>query len=161
MRTPSDKARRARRGFSLLIVLIVVTLLAGLAAAFVSRASSANDADAAKRRYDRTVSCADAAREMLTSKFDAYGTSPTQLTLNSVLNDQKMTTGHYDSVAVTSVSAAAGTGGGNFGVSDVSPWVSLKSASCTTALTVPPAPEDFWQLRQWQARSAVTGAEMV
>jgi hypothetical protein len=29
------------------------------------------------------------------------------------------------------------------------------------ALTVPPAPESFWQAVQWQARSSVTGWEMV
>jgi hypothetical protein len=35
------------------------------------------------------------------------------------------------------------------------------ASSGTTALTVPPLPEDLWQLRQWQARSAVIGAEIV
>jgi hypothetical protein len=33
-----------------------------------------------------------------------------------------------------------------------------KESSGTTALTVPPLPEDFWQFLQWQARNAVTGA---
>ena len=31
----------------------------------------------------------------------------------------------------------------------------------TTALTLPPEPEVFWQCTQWQARSSVTGTSTV
>jgi hypothetical protein len=43
----------------------------------------------------------------------------------------------------------------------VSPLVMRKLSVGTTAFTVPPVPEAFWQLTQWHTRSALTGAEMV
>jgi hypothetical protein len=39
--------------------------------------------------------------------------------------------------------------------------VILNASAGTTAPTVPAAPEARWQLRQWQARSSVTGALML
>ncbi len=70
-----------------------------------------------KRRYDHAVSCSDAARDLLLSQFKVYSVSPTSLTLNQVIDDQLMASGHYDNVAVTSVNAAVGftseTGGSN------------------------------------------------
>jgi hypothetical protein len=39
--------------------------------------------------------------------------------------------------------------------------VILNAALGTTALTLPPVPEAFWQCVQWQARSSATGASIV
>jgi len=74
----------------------------------------------AKRRYDHAVSCSDAARDLLMSQFRSYNISPTSLTLNQVVDDQIMASGHYDNLAVTSVVAATGFGSGVGGASDVS-----------------------------------------
>ena len=75
---------------------------------------------AALRASIRASTCAEAGRELLLSQFRAYGASPTQLTLNSTMNDQKVSSGHYNQFAIRSVTAVVGVGSTGLGVSDMS-----------------------------------------
>ena len=98
---------------------MIVAILGVVAFGIVQMGATETDAAGAKRRYDKAVSCTDAARDLLLSEFRLYGTDPTSLTLNQVLDDQRMTSGHYDNLAVTSVSLAKGYGSGSVGMTDV------------------------------------------
>jgi hypothetical protein len=106
-----------RRGSTLIVALMIIALVTVVAFAIVKMGSTEADAGGAKRRYDHAVSCSDAARDLLLSQFKIYSISPTSLTLNQVIDDQVMASGHYDNLAVTSVVSAAGftsqTGGSN------------------------------------------------
>ncbi len=95
-------------GSSLLLALIIVSILSVVALAIVQMGSIENDATGAKRRFDHSIGCADAARDLLMSQFHTYGVSPTQVTLSQVVGDQIMSSGHYDQLNVTSVVAASG-----------------------------------------------------
>jgi hypothetical protein len=107
------------RGSAILLALVLVLVLALVGLAVVSRASREGDAAAAKRNYDKAVSCADAAREMLLSKFSTFGVSPIYLNLTNTVDDKTMGTGHYDAVTVTNVTRAAGTATSTYGLSDL------------------------------------------
>ena len=92
------------------------------------------------RRYARAVSCTDAARDYLLSQFKASNLSasyiaayaantscatvagnPVPCINNIQINDQTMSTGHYDDFAVTSVGLATGVNTTqNTGVNDIS-----------------------------------------
>lgn len=115
-----SRARGRQRGSSLLLALMIVAILTVVAFAIVQMGSTEADAVGAKRRYDHAVSCSDAARDLLMSQFRAYNISPTSLTMNQVVDDQVMASGHYDNLAVTSVVPATGFGSGVGGASDVS-----------------------------------------
>jgi Tfp pilus assembly protein PilX len=116
----SGGCRRAERGSALLLAVMLVLILSVVGLAIANRAANEGDSVAAKRHHDASVSCADAARELLMSQFTAFGTSPTEMVLNSVVSDRTLRTGHYDQVNVTSVVAESGVAQANFGVSDVS-----------------------------------------
>jgi hypothetical protein len=119
------------RGTALLMVIVILAVLAVVGVGIASRASREGEAASAKRQYDKSVSCADAAREMLMGQFNAYGVSPTMLTLNQTVEDRQLASGHYDqhsvtsgafdNLAVTSVVATSGAAAvSTFGVTDVS-----------------------------------------
>jgi len=111
--------KRNDRGSALLISVILVLLMAVVGLALVSRSTSEVDAVGAKRNYDVAVSCADGAREMLMSSFTTFGASPTSLSLDKTVGDKRLTTGHYDSFALQSVVATAGSGTGAVGATDI------------------------------------------
>ncbi len=115
--TVVSRPQTLRRGSALIVALMIIAAVTVVAFAIVKMGSTEADAGGAKRRYDHAVSCSDAARDLLLSQFRVYSISPTSLTLNQVIDDQTMASGHYDNLAVTSVSAAAGftseTGGSN------------------------------------------------
>jgi len=113
---PSTK----QRGGALLNVLIVVGVLSIIGLAFLQRSSDDGAAAAAQRAATRASTCAEAARELLLSQFRAYGTTPTQLTLNTNINDQSVFSGHYNQFAIKSVTAVTGVGSSGIGVSDMS-----------------------------------------
>jgi Tfp pilus assembly protein PilX len=110
---------RAARGSSLLFVVIMLAVLAIVGLAVITQANNEADGAAGKRQYDRSVACAEAAREMLNSQFRLYGVAPTSLTLNTTLDGKRLASGHYNNVAVTSVTAATGSSSGSMGVSDM------------------------------------------
>jgi type II secretory pathway pseudopilin PulG len=120
MRHALHKRGSSQRGAALLLVVVVIAVLAIVAFAVIQSGSNENDAVAAKRHYDQGVTCADAAREMLLSQFRTYGASPTSLTLDETVGGQRMTTGHFDNLAITSVSAASGYSNNGLGASDIS-----------------------------------------
>ncbi|HZJ55579.1 MAG TPA: hypothetical protein VFD38_15675 [Myxococcaceae bacterium] len=108
------------RGGALLNVLIVVSVLSIIGLAFLRKGSNDSDASAAQRAAIRSATCAEAGRELLLSQFRAYGTAPTQLTLNTAINDQTVSTGHYNQFAIKSITAVTGVSSGGIGVSDMS-----------------------------------------
>ncbi len=112
--------RPAERGSALLLAVMLVLILGIVGLAVANRASRDTESVSAKRHHDQSVTCADAARELLMSQFSAYGTTPTQLTLNSVAGDHTLASGHYDNfgVTVTSVVAAAGAAQPAMGVTE-------------------------------------------
>ena len=111
--------RPTQRGSSLLFVVVILAILAIVGIAIVTRASREGDASVAKRQYDKSVACAEGARELLLSQFRVFGLSPLSLVLNTPVDDKTMATGHYDSIAVTSVTPASGATSNSMDVSDV------------------------------------------
>lgn len=120
MPIPLKRNRSHLRGSSLLPALIIISILSVVVIAIVRLGSAENDAVGAKRRFDHSISCADAARDLLMSQFHTYGMSPTLVTLSQVVGDQAMSSGHYDQLNVTSVVAASGYSAGAGGTSDIS-----------------------------------------
>jgi hypothetical protein len=111
----------SQRGSALIIVVVILAVLMVAAATVIGYGLSEGSAVAGKRRHDSAVSCADAAREYLLSQFRVYGMAPTQLTMNTTVGTQRMATGHYDNMAITSVQGASGlSGGGVSGAMDIS-----------------------------------------
>jgi hypothetical protein len=108
------------RGSSLLFVVIMLAVLAIVGLAVITQANTEADGSAAKRQYDRSLACADAARELLNSQFRLYGVPPTTLQLNVDLDNKKLASGHYDQLNIASVTAATGAISGTLGVSDMS-----------------------------------------
>lgn len=117
-RTPHRRSRHAARGSALLLAIIIVAVLGIIGLAIVQRASSEGDAVAAKKLHDGSITCADAARDLLMSQFRAYGTSPVDMKLNASLGDRTMATGHYDNLNVTSVELVPDAKQGTFGATD-------------------------------------------
>jgi hypothetical protein len=103
------------RGSALIIALLLMAIFAVIGVALVTRTSREVDAVASKRHWDRSMSCADGARQMLFSQFRAYGVNVTSLQLAQTVGDQQYASGHYDSFNVTSVDLAAGTPSGGIG----------------------------------------------
>src|SRR5437016_5734624 len=110
MLPPLKQIRPPHRGSALILAIVIILILGVVGLAIVSRSTTEMDSVLAKRHYDKGVSCADAARDYLMGQFRAYGTTPTQITLNSTIDDERMTTGHYDNLAVTSVVTSTGAG---------------------------------------------------
>src|SRR3954463_2671841 len=103
------------RGSALIIALILMVVLAGVGLAIVKRASREVDAVASKRHWDRAMSCAEGARQMLLSQFRAYGVQLQNLQMSRQIGDQKYATGHYDNFNISTVGEAGGTPGGAVG----------------------------------------------
>jgi Tfp pilus assembly protein PilX len=113
-------ASTPHRGAALLNVLIVISVLSLIGLAFLQKGGNDADASSAQRASIRASTCAEAGRELLLSQFRAYGTAPTQLTLNSTMNDQNVSSGHYNQFAIKSVTAVSGVATSGLGVSDMS-----------------------------------------
>ncbi len=112
---------RHPRGSGLLLVVILLLVLMLIATAVVTSASNEVEAVSAKRRYDKSVSCSEAARNLVLSQFRTAGTSPDAIVVNSVVDDRLLKTGHYDSAAIASVvPAAGGSAAAPLGLSDIS-----------------------------------------
>jgi Tfp pilus assembly protein PilX len=108
------------RGSSLLNVLVITTVLSIVMLAFLQKGSNDNAASAAQRAATRSSICAEAGRELLLSQFRAYGTTPTQLTLSTTINDQNLSSGHYNQFAIKSITAVTTLASAGFGASDMS-----------------------------------------
>jgi hypothetical protein len=109
-----------QRGGTLLNVLVVTSVLSILMLAFLQKGSNDSGASAAQRAATRASICAEAGRELLLSQFRAYGTTPTQLTLSTDINDQNLSSGHYNQFAIKSITAVNGMASAGNGVSDMS-----------------------------------------
>src|SRR5258708_10665830 len=108
MQTMLSQRYALRRGSTLIVALMIIAFVTLIAFAIVKMGSTEADAGGAKRRYDHAVSCSDAARDLLLSQFKVYSISPTSLTLNQVIDDQTMASGHYNNVAGTAGEAGGG-----------------------------------------------------
>lgn len=102
-------------GSALIIALILMVVFAVIGVAMVTRTTREVDAVASKRHWDRSMSCAEGARQMLFSQFRAYGVNLTSLQMAQTVGDQQYASGHYDSFNITSVDEAGGTPGGGVG----------------------------------------------
>lgn len=118
------------RGSALVVTLILITVLSIVALALVKRSTNEIDAVSAKRHYDATASCAEAARNLVISKFASAGANLTQLGMQITIGDKTFFTGHYSTTlpdgglsnyvadgGVQALQAAAG-GGSSGGASD-------------------------------------------
>src|SRR5438105_14593545 len=94
---------RSARGAALLIAMVLVAVLAVVALALVRRTNNEMDAIGGKRNYDRSVSCAEAGRQMLLSQFRLYGKDVKTLVLNTHVGNLNVSTGHYDNFTIASV----------------------------------------------------------
>ena len=111
---------RSERGAALLIAMVLMAILAVVALALVRRTNNEMDAVGGKRNYDRSVSCAEAGRQMLLSQFRVFGMDPTSIVLNTHAGNLNVSTGHYDQFAIQTVQAvskAAGAGVNGAGAS--------------------------------------------
>jgi hypothetical protein len=106
---------RHDRGSALIVSMILMIVLAVVGVALVNRTTREVDAVASKRHWDRSMSCAEGARQMLMSQFRTYGVSLTDLTMQKQVGDQMYASGHYDTFNVTSVQSAGGTPSGGVG----------------------------------------------
>ena len=103
--------RRHDRGSALIIAMILMVVLAVVGVAIVNRTTREVDAVASKRHWDRAMTCAEGARQMLLSQFRTYGVPLASLSMLQTVGDQKFATGHYDSFNVTTVAVAQGSPG--------------------------------------------------
>jgi hypothetical protein len=104
---------RSARGAALIIAMVLVAVLAVVALALIRRSNNEMDAIGGKRNYDRSVSCAEAGRQMLLSQFRVFGLDPTSIVLNTHAGNLNVYTGHYDQFAIQTVKAVAkGAGAG-------------------------------------------------
>jgi Tfp pilus assembly protein PilX len=104
---------RSARGAALIIAMVLVAVLAVVALALIRRSNNEMDAIGGKRNYDRSVSCAEAGRQMLLSQFRVFGLDPTSIVLNTHAGNLNVYTGHYDQFAIQTVQAVAkGSGAG-------------------------------------------------
>src|SRR5258707_14806170 len=90
-----EKNLPAHRGSALIIALILITVLSVVALALVNRTNNEIDAVSAKRHYDMTASCAEAARQLVISKFAAAGANIGSLGLNITIGNATFYSGHY------------------------------------------------------------------
>jgi Tfp pilus assembly protein PilX len=105
-RTLPLRSRRSDRGAALLVAVVLVAALAVIALAVVNRASNEMQSVAAKRRYDSTVSCADAAQQLIRSQLQTFGSNAPSM--NITINNASLQTAHYDNVSLGAVTAVNG-----------------------------------------------------
>ena len=103
---------RHDRGSALLVSMILMIVLAIIGVAVVNRTTREMDAVASKRHWDRALSCAEGARQMLIAQFKTYGMNVVDLQMNQVVGDQRYAAGHYDTFTMNSVELAGGSNGG-------------------------------------------------
>src|SRR5438094_2591141 len=104
--------RRHDRGSALIVSMILMIVLAIVGIALVNRTTREVDAVASKRHWDRSMACAEGARQMLLSQFRAYGVNLVNLQMQKQIGDQQYASGHYDNFNGTSVSEACSPPGG-------------------------------------------------
>jgi type II secretory pathway pseudopilin PulG len=131
------------RGSALVVTLILITILSIVALALVKRSTNEIDAVSAKRHYDATASCAEAARNLVISKFANAGANIANLGLQITVGDKTFFTGHYSSTlpdgglsgyvsdgGVTALQASGG-GGSSGGASDTANKINKLSFGTT------------------------------
>jgi hypothetical protein len=137
IRTLPLRSRRSDRGAALLVAVVLVAALAVIGLAVVNRASNEMQSVAAKRRYDSTVSCADAAQQLIRSQLQTFGANAT--TMNVTVNNATLQTGHYDAnagITVAAVQAVGGSSGSSSSGGDMANRIGRPSGSNTYKATV-------------------------
>lgn len=133
-RTLPLRSRRSDRGAALLVAVVLVAALAVIALAVVNRASNEMQSVAAKRRYDSTVSCADAAQQLIRSQLQTFGSNATSM--NVTINNASLQAAHYDNVSLVAVSAVSGGTSGSGSGGDMANRIGRPSGSSTYMATV-------------------------
>lgn len=110
--------RRMRRGNTLVVSVIMGAVLTVVAAGYVRRSQTVVDGIVAKRNYDASLSCAEASRQLLLSKFQAIGGSIPDLVMNTKVAGKTFASGRYGAIGVKSItpiatSSALGSSGGS------------------------------------------------
>ena len=103
------KPRRRDRGSALIVAMILMVVLGVVGVAIVNRTTREVDAVASKRHWDREMSCAEGARQMLLSQFRTFGLDITKLQFQKTVGDQQFATGHYDVYNIATTGGAAGS----------------------------------------------------
>ena len=113
--TPNPRIKRPRhpRGNALVPTVILIGVLTAVGAGLLRRSSQEMDAAGVKRKYDKQVSCAEAAQEYLVSYFRSYAVNVTDIQFNRVVGDTRFVTGHYDRVYVNKGVRAVTVGQGD------------------------------------------------
>jgi Tfp pilus assembly protein PilX len=96
--------RRGERGAALVIAIIVVLVVTVIGLGVLRIGTREVVGASADARHKALVSCAEAARQLLTGQFHALGLQPTELTALNVALDGASTLavgGHYDTSGVT------------------------------------------------------------
>jgi hypothetical protein len=93
MRMPNPS--QTDRGTALIAALILVTVLSIVALALVKRTNAEIDAVGAKRKYDLTATCAEAARMIAASQLDSAARNGTPINVNMTIGTLTLYTGHY------------------------------------------------------------------
>jgi hypothetical protein len=131
-RTLPLRSRRSDRGATLLVVVVLVAALAVIGLAVVNRASNEMQSVAAKRRYDSTVSCADAAQQLIRSQLQIYGAT----TMSISVNNASLQTAHYDSTTLTAVTPVSGATSSSGSGGDMANRIGRPSGSNSYMATV-------------------------
>jgi hypothetical protein len=97
---------RSQRGSTLLFTLIVTLAVVAIGAAMIRYSSLDLSAATAGRKHQELVSCAEAGRKVLLSKFKLLGAPVVQIQALNVALDTRtqVVGGHYDRVNVVQVS---------------------------------------------------------
>jgi len=96
-------SKRTEQGSALLLAVIVVLVITVMAVGMVRYAASESAGAVGGARHQQLVQCADAARQLLVSKFHALGVRPSDITpLNAALDGPGGSTlalgGHLDTM---------------------------------------------------------------
>jgi hypothetical protein len=98
--------QRSQRGSALLFTLLVIAAVLAVAVAMIRYSSLELSAATAGRKQQELVSCAEAGRALLLSKFKLLGAPVTEIQpLNVALDSRtQLRAGHYDGTSVVQVS---------------------------------------------------------
>lgn len=114
---------RSQQGSGLLLAIIVVAVITVVAVGIIRFSARELSGSFAGRRQDAVVACAEAGRQLLLSRFRAFGISPVQLTAVNVALDPAGNTrvlgGHVDAnIQQVTVLPTGAFGPSPFGMQD-------------------------------------------
>lgn len=91
------------RGSTLIVTVVLVAVLTVAAAGLVVRSRMGVETAGAARRQEAVLSCAEAAREMLVSRFRVSNINLAELRLERTTGGHRLGSGHYDTFDMQTV----------------------------------------------------------